>query len=273
MARPIKEGMDYFPMDVTLNVNIELIEAKYGMEGFAVIIRLMQMIYGGRGYYCEWSEDIELLFAKKNTVDKTRLSEIVNAALDRGVFDKDMFNRYGILTSADIQSRYSVAKRNSCATIKDEYALIEIPKKKVYDTKTEVYDTKTGDTDVNNTTKESKENKSKENKNKEEENNNNDVSHPDITDVKNYCNEIGIMIDCEKFVNHYNSKGWRINGSSLIDWKSRVKAWYREDIERQRAAPKILTQKPKGVFNNYNQKIYTAEEINEILMRKMKGKV
>lgn len=272
MARPIKEGMDYFPMDVALNVNIQLIEAKYGMEAFAVIVRLLQMIYGGKGYYCEWSEDIELLFAKNNTVDRERLSEIVNAALKREVFDMEMYNKYGILTSADIQSRYFMAKRKSCVGIKEEFALIDLPKKGVSDTKTGISDTKTVNIDVNNTTKESKVNKSIENKGKGEENKVNegeeDFPRPSADDVRKYCNEIGIMIDCEKFVNHYNSKGWQINGSPLIDWKSRVKAWYREDIEKKRAAPVNTPKPPKGVFNNYNQRVYSHDEVEEILRRK-----
>ena len=95
-----------------------------------------------------------------------------------------------------------------------------------------------------------------------------DFPRPSADDVRKYCNEIGIMIDCEKFVNHYNSKGWQINGSPLIDWKSRVKAWYREDIEKKRAAPVNTPKPPKGVFNNYNQRVYSHDEVEEILRRK-----
>ena len=240
MARPIKEGMDYFPMDVMTDINIEIIEAKYGIEAFGIIVKLLQLIYGGKGYYCQWSEDVALIFARKNGVLVDKIYEIINTALEKGVFDSDMYNKYGILTSADIQSRYFMAKRKSNIVIIEEYALINVAKKGVSDTKT-------ADNDVNNTTKESKENKSKVNENKVEESKK-PLTHPNIDDVKAYCNEIGIMIDCERFVNHFMEK------------KKAVPLNY--NLSPQSPKP------PKGVFNNYDQKIYSSEEIEEILNRK-----
>ena len=40
MARPIKDGVDYFPFDVSLDEKFELIEAEFGLTGFAVIVKL-----------------------------------------------------------------------------------------------------------------------------------------------------------------------------------------------------------------------------------------
>ena len=42
----MKSGIDYFPLDVTLNDKFELIEAEFGLIGFAVVIKLLQKIYG-----------------------------------------------------------------------------------------------------------------------------------------------------------------------------------------------------------------------------------
>ena len=36
LARPIKEGLDYFPLNVVLNSKFEIIEARFGIKGFAV---------------------------------------------------------------------------------------------------------------------------------------------------------------------------------------------------------------------------------------------
>ena len=56
MARPLKTGLDYFPLDVSFDDNIELLEAEEGLEGFAILIKLWQKIYSN-GYYIEWNED------------------------------------------------------------------------------------------------------------------------------------------------------------------------------------------------------------------------
>lgn len=96
----------------------------------------------------------------------------------------------------------------------------------------------------------------------------NNSPHPSVDEIKNFCDEQGIKIDYEKFVNHFNSVGWQINGSPLIDWKSRVMNWYIEDKEREPKKLSNSTKVPKGIFNNYNQRIYSQEEIDEILKRK-----
>ena len=106
-----KEGLDFVPLDCQLDEKFELIEAEYGIKGFAVIVKLFQRIYGGHGYYCEWNEDIAFLFARKNGLSdsgagKNLTQEIVSASIRRGIFDKDIFEKYGVLTSPGFQKRY-----------------------------------------------------------------------------------------------------------------------------------------------------------------------
>ena len=45
MARPQKEGLEYFPLDVSMDDNVELIEAEHGVAGFAILIKMYQKIY------------------------------------------------------------------------------------------------------------------------------------------------------------------------------------------------------------------------------------
>ena len=61
----MKSGIDYFPLDVALDEKFELIEAEFGLTGFGVVVKLLQKIYGGQGYYAEWTKEVALLFAKK----------------------------------------------------------------------------------------------------------------------------------------------------------------------------------------------------------------
>ena len=133
MGRNPKVGLDYFRLECHLDRKFKLIEADFGLKGFAVVVKLYQQIYGEQGYYCEWDEDVALLFAS----DEVKLgcnvvSEIVNAAIKRGLFDKDMFEKYHILTSHGIQKWYfeSISRRERVEVIQ-EYLLIpdaELPK-------------------------------------------------------------------------------------------------------------------------------------------------
>ena len=71
-----KSGVDYFPLDDTLNDNFKLIEAEFGLTGFGVVVKLYQKIYGGRGYYTEWTNEVALLFAREIGLGGNAVSEI-----------------------------------------------------------------------------------------------------------------------------------------------------------------------------------------------------
>ena len=106
MPRPIKAGLDYFTFDVHIDNKLKLIEAEFGLNGFAVVVKLWQRIYAERGYYCEFDEEVALLFADEVRLGGNAVSEIVRAAIKRGVFDRGMYDKYKILTSHGIQKRY-----------------------------------------------------------------------------------------------------------------------------------------------------------------------
>lgn len=127
MARPKKQGLDYFPLDVVLDDKFDLIEAEFGIKGFGVLIKLYQKIYAENGYYCEWNSEVALVFTRKNCPDvgASAVSEIVKSAIKRDIFDKDMFDKYGVLTSRGIQTRFIEAtSRRSGAAIDEKYSLI-----------------------------------------------------------------------------------------------------------------------------------------------------
>ena len=101
-----KSGIDYFPLDVNLDAKFELIEAEFGLTGFGVVVHLLQEIYGKAGYYIEWTEEVALLFARKIGLGGSVVSEIVEASIRRGMFDKEKYDKYHVLTSKGIQKRY-----------------------------------------------------------------------------------------------------------------------------------------------------------------------
>lgn len=117
----------YFPLDLNLDDKMRLIEAEFGITGFGVIVKLWQKIYNTDGYYIEWTRDVELLFAQDIRVGHSLVSEIVLAAKRRGLFDVNMFEKYGILTSKGIQKRhFNMMKRHKEVTAISQYLLIDI---------------------------------------------------------------------------------------------------------------------------------------------------
>ena len=125
MGRSPKVGLDYFRLDCHLDDKFKLIEAEYGLKGFAVVVKLYQKIYGERGYYCEWDEDVALVFGAETRLGTSVVSEIVNAAIKRKLFDRDTFDKYQILTSTGIQKWYfeTIGRRERVEVIR-EYLLI-----------------------------------------------------------------------------------------------------------------------------------------------------
>jgi len=126
MARPIKQGLDYFPIDTEMDDKIQVLEAEYGLEGFAILIKLFQQIYKN-GYFWPWDERRQKLFCSRVNVDINRVSALIMTALTEGLFDRSMYEKYDILTSRGIQKRYfNAVKRRKLIEIKPEYLLIEV---------------------------------------------------------------------------------------------------------------------------------------------------
>ena len=162
MGRPTKTGLDYFPLDCNLDNKLKLIKAEFGMIGFGLIIRLYQSIYGDEGYFMEWSQDVALMFADQEKVGVNVVSEVVAACLRRGIFDSEMYEKHGVLTSRGIQKRYlKMTKKRTDSEISDEYILLSAPEILVYSEETLVSGGRNSVSDTRKYTKESKVNKSK----------------------------------------------------------------------------------------------------------------
>lgn len=168
MARPIKQGLDYFTLDCHFDDKVELVIAEFGMTGLGILIRLYQKIYSENGYYCRWDNDVALLFSRSNGVGGNVVSEVINTCMRRGIFDCGLYERCSILTSKGIQKRYfeAVTKRKS-VNLKKEYLLINAPENMVNSVNNAVNDGKNAVNDGNNP--QIKLNKTKLNKTKEDE--------------------------------------------------------------------------------------------------------
>lgn len=114
-----------------MNDKIKLIEAEFGVKGFAIIVKLYQKIYMERGYYCEWNEDTSLLFNAQlggnSGVTKNLIDDIITASIRRGIFSKELYEKYKILTSKRIQEQYfDAVSRRDRVEVEKEYLLIKV---------------------------------------------------------------------------------------------------------------------------------------------------
>ncbi len=132
MARPIKDGLEYFSLDVDMDQDdkIVLLEGDLGLAGYGALVKLLQKIYS-EGYFYRFSERELLLFAQKRLNGDINLARnLVKSAVKWGLFDEKLYTLHGILTSEGIQKRYLMAtrERKGITWIK-EFTLIEIPEK------------------------------------------------------------------------------------------------------------------------------------------------
>lgn len=52
---------------------------------------------------------------------------------------------------------------------------------------------------------------------------------PTKQQVDDYCRELKVTFDSEKFIDYYESKGWYVGKSPMKDWKATVRNWLRQD--------------------------------------------
>jgi replication initiation and membrane attachment protein DnaB len=113
LARPVKEGLDYFPFDVDFATNekTEAITGEFGPKGVLIFIYLLAAIYR-KGYYLEWTE-----LAKNQLVNRVSgaTGELVGLVVKRlteyGTFNKDLFLSDNVLTSQRIQETFTDATK------------------------------------------------------------------------------------------------------------------------------------------------------------------
>lgn len=157
MARPIKQGLTYFPFDVDFfnDEKIEAISGEFGIKGEIVAIKLLTAVYRN-GYFIEWSEMLQMKLLKQlPSISKTLLDEIVSRLIRWEFFDKNLFNSAQILTSKGIQKRYFEAMKRNRVREDLPYLLVSATKTLVSATKTPVNVAKTTQKKI----KESKEKK------------------------------------------------------------------------------------------------------------------
>ena len=100
------DGINYFPIGVNFMEEnaMEVIEAKYGIKGPAIVLKLLCRIYK-EGYFIRWDEEQCLIFANKagREVQAGEVQGIIEILFIKGILDRSSYQENGILTSESIQ--------------------------------------------------------------------------------------------------------------------------------------------------------------------------
>lgn len=128
MARPIKKGLSYFPLDVGVfkDKRITKIERKFGVYGSSIFLRILTMVYE-YGYYLEMTEE-DLIYDLIHQVGVGKISyqrvrNVILMCCELGILDEPLF-RQGVITSDGIQKQFiRIAKRRKVVDISKYWLL------------------------------------------------------------------------------------------------------------------------------------------------------
>ena len=94
------------------------------------------------------------------------------------------------------------------------------------------------------------------NKNKGEGEKRTRFSPPSPADVDAYAKEQGINVVGQRFCDFYASKGWKVGGSAMKDWKAAARNWASRDSQPRSVSPPVKAVEQQ----QYSQRTYVHSE-------------
>lgn len=147
------KGIQYFPIDVNFfeSEKMLVIICDHGYEAVAVTLKLFAQIYKS-GFFIKWNNKVSKLLsaAIHSNFTSNRLNQLVLSLVEEGVFDKELFDKYQILTSKEIQICYlsAISKRKWSNIEHEEYLLVDLKKPAKADGNTKKSETKQNDAET-----------------------------------------------------------------------------------------------------------------------------
>jgi hypothetical protein len=245
MARPIREGLLYFPFDTDFfqDKKIRALKGRYGTDGLAVYIYLLCEIYKA-GYYIVSDDDLILCLADDLNISEGSARQIISFLLSRSLLTEIKGDKLAksdtVLTAASVQRRFQEAvkglRRDVC--VKAEYWLLE-PEDTLSIIKTCSENNKSGKNEGKSGKNGSKSgknptNKIKENKIKEKENNLSVDRGVFLTDKQlRELQSLSSVGSVETYISKLYE--WqKANGKRCRDPFSTIKKWIAEDNAKYR---------------------------------------
>lgn len=114
MARPRKDGMDYFPHDTDAvnDEKIEAMRAMHGNDGYAFYFILLERIYRAENAELDISkQSVRLALAAKVGITWELFNSMIETAIDIELFDRGCYEGFRVLTSEGIKKRHEDVKQ------------------------------------------------------------------------------------------------------------------------------------------------------------------
>ena len=295
MARPRKEGMDYFSFDVDFfsDKKIKILKARYGADGIVIYLYLLCEIYKN-GYCLKVDDDFEFIISDDLGMNCDKVKQVLTFLLERSMFDKQLFQSDAVLTSTGIQKRFQLMVKTRASknpiTVKGFWLLSEEetePFIKVNpilnNSDNNICKSEKNKPDSEKyAIKESKVNKSKVNKSKV--NKNIEVTPPDGSfSNKELENAFQLFITCRR------QNGQKLAEEQIHLLREELVSIGKDDTERIAIANKATVSGWKSFyplkkadqtkqkrtdgnrFNNFNQRKYDYQKLEQQLLNSEKG--
>ena len=118
-----------FETDLFDNLKVAKLRHSHGAEAIAIFAILLFHIHRFGGYYIRWSEETLNCIASASGSSDMKINSVINRCAELGLFDLGMLNRFSILTSKEIQLRFSRARKyckpSVCNSIRDDFLLLD----------------------------------------------------------------------------------------------------------------------------------------------------
>jgi hypothetical protein len=129
MGRSVKKGIDYFSHDVNMlsDRKMKLLKAKHGLLGYAIYLRLLELLYDENGYYLHIDDEFNILFIDEHNISNDVYINVLNDCIKYNLFNENLYKTYNVLTSKRIQLNYLAAtERRKKIEIIESLLLVEI---------------------------------------------------------------------------------------------------------------------------------------------------
>lgn len=126
MARPIKKGLDYFPVDTDIfeNIQVRKLKSRYKSPGFLVYFTILCDVYRKEGYFLQLSDDYIYDLSDRMGETEEKVQEIIAYCLQIKLFSQKLYERYYVITSKSIQERYILAQKRCKNPVREEFDCI-----------------------------------------------------------------------------------------------------------------------------------------------------
>jgi len=118
MARPTKATVEYFPLDCSFSDSMKIIEVKFGNDGFAFWIKLLQKLGRTENHFidCRNISKWKLLSAEM-IIDEDKCEEILKELAELGCIDSEMWKNKIIFSQKFINGLEDVYRRRNISLL------------------------------------------------------------------------------------------------------------------------------------------------------------